>query len=190
MQYLVHWEGYPQEENTWEPVANLEHAQELIDEFHNTHPDHPAPARHIRAMDFQKQLKELDENPRLFHYIYGTSGEGFQQPKSSTSIDAIIPLPPYSVDALIDRSIPTAAFLPQLPNEIRRVWIYETEPVNAITSMIRLDSHHEPQRFYQLLDPLPELKILGLYDCKAPDQPRRIANWIVRDYSRHCHRIW
>ena len=31
--YLVKWLGHPSAENTWEPEANLEHAQEKIKEF-------------------------------------------------------------------------------------------------------------------------------------------------------------
>jgi hypothetical protein len=189
MQYLVHWEGYPREDDTWEPVANLKHAQELIDEFHEKHPDRPAPARQIRAMDFQAQLKDLEANPKLFNYLFGTPGEEFQQSKPLTNVDAIIPFSPSLADHLLSHPH-NNAFLPQLPTEIRRVWIYETEPVNAVTMMIRLDAKHVPTRLYQLLDPLTDHKLLGLYGCKAPSQPRRVSSWIVRDYAPHCYRIW
>jgi hypothetical protein len=33
VQYLVKWVGYPLHEATWEPVANLQHSQRLIDAF-------------------------------------------------------------------------------------------------------------------------------------------------------------
>lgn len=32
--YLVKWKGYPEKENTWEPLKNLASAQEMINEFH------------------------------------------------------------------------------------------------------------------------------------------------------------
>ena len=34
LEYLVHWVGYPQHEQTWEPAANLRHAQQKVQEFH------------------------------------------------------------------------------------------------------------------------------------------------------------
>ena len=35
-QYLVHWKGYPSSENTWEPVANIQNAKELVEGFEKT----------------------------------------------------------------------------------------------------------------------------------------------------------
>ena len=31
--YLVKWEGYPEEQNTWEPVSNLSNVKDMIREF-------------------------------------------------------------------------------------------------------------------------------------------------------------
>src|SRR5882724_7089686 len=39
LQYLVHWKGYPTEDNSWEPVSViLEDAPEIVHEFHDKHP--------------------------------------------------------------------------------------------------------------------------------------------------------
>ncbi len=38
MQYLVRWEGYGPEEDTWEPIPNLEGSQEIVHEFHDAQP--------------------------------------------------------------------------------------------------------------------------------------------------------
>lgn len=37
--YLVQWKGYSPTENTWTQKENIKNADELITEFHNTHPD-------------------------------------------------------------------------------------------------------------------------------------------------------
>lgn len=39
--YLVAWEGYGPEENSWEPAANLENAPAMVAEFHRLHPQAP-----------------------------------------------------------------------------------------------------------------------------------------------------
>jgi len=49
LQYLVKWEGYGIEENTWEYLENLDHAPEKVTEFHTKNPG--APCR-IRAPAF------------------------------------------------------------------------------------------------------------------------------------------
>lgn len=42
LQYLVHWKGYPHEDNTWEPRSRLlEDCPDLITEFHRHHPQAP-----------------------------------------------------------------------------------------------------------------------------------------------------
>ena len=38
-EYLVSWKGYPAEENTWEPSANLAIAADVIAEFHRANPN-------------------------------------------------------------------------------------------------------------------------------------------------------
>ena len=37
-EYKIKWEGYPIDESTWEPLKNLKHAKELVDEYNSAHP--------------------------------------------------------------------------------------------------------------------------------------------------------
>jgi len=39
--YFVKWKGCSEDENTWEPPEHLEHAKELVEEFHRENPDMP-----------------------------------------------------------------------------------------------------------------------------------------------------
>ena len=45
--YLVKWTGYEgtPDKSTWEPAEHLEHAPDLVHEFHHQHPDKPGPAQ-------------------------------------------------------------------------------------------------------------------------------------------------
>jgi hypothetical protein len=36
--YKVHWQGYPTYDDSWEPLAGLEHAQDAVKAFHDAHP--------------------------------------------------------------------------------------------------------------------------------------------------------
>ena len=38
VQYLVHWKGFNNDEDTWEPARNLVHASDIISEFHLKYP--------------------------------------------------------------------------------------------------------------------------------------------------------
>jgi hypothetical protein len=33
MEYLVHWKGYPSHDDTWEPLANMANAMDLVHEY-------------------------------------------------------------------------------------------------------------------------------------------------------------
>jgi hypothetical protein len=53
LMYLVDWVGYGQEERTWEPAENVEHAEQAVADFHRAHPERPSrrdlPARRQRS---------------------------------------------------------------------------------------------------------------------------------------------
>src|SRR6266403_760280 len=41
LRYFVKWAGCSEDENTWEPPESLEHAQELVEEFHRENREMP-----------------------------------------------------------------------------------------------------------------------------------------------------
>ena len=43
LEYLVHWQGYDISERTWEPISNLRHVPEMIQDFHHQYPIKPSP---------------------------------------------------------------------------------------------------------------------------------------------------
>src|SRR6202008_1710536 len=47
LEYLMHWKGYPSEEDTWEPEKNVAHSPEAIADFHRRYPSAP---RRINAV--------------------------------------------------------------------------------------------------------------------------------------------
>ena len=43
LKYFVDWEGYRQDERSWEPVEYVENAADKVAEFHHRYPNRPSP---------------------------------------------------------------------------------------------------------------------------------------------------
>jgi hypothetical protein len=37
--YLIKWKGYDVSDNIWEPISNVDDAPDLLEQFHQEHPD-------------------------------------------------------------------------------------------------------------------------------------------------------
>jgi len=44
LEYYIDWEGYLPSERSWEPVENVEHANETVNDFHTKYPNRASPA--------------------------------------------------------------------------------------------------------------------------------------------------
>ena len=49
LHFLIKWQGYPNEENTWEPADSLHNAEDIIRDFYARHPSAP---RRINLLHF------------------------------------------------------------------------------------------------------------------------------------------
>jgi len=45
LEYLVKWENYGPEDNSWEPASHLRKSSQITKQFHQRNPDRPAPKR-------------------------------------------------------------------------------------------------------------------------------------------------
>ena len=71
LEYLVHWKGFPREEDTWEPVENLGNAPEKITEFHRLHPSAPRPIQTRLRYSALENFTEIPKNNKLFDWNNG-----------------------------------------------------------------------------------------------------------------------
>ncbi len=59
LEYLVSWEGYTAEHNSWEPASYLTNAQATVNEFHQQNPDCPSPT----SLRQPKRIRSLRARP-------------------------------------------------------------------------------------------------------------------------------
>src|SRR5204862_3709132 len=137
-----------------------------IEQFHKQNPQRPSPTNRIRSTEVDYPL--LD--PRLYDEAMHTLGQGFAPPKPGIRSDVILPLSSELVDDLIHSHLLPSSLLARVPSGMKRLWIYETGLVDAVTFVLRLDSSTRPLRLYQLLDPLTARTLRKKYDTLPPRQ--------------------
>jgi hypothetical protein len=72
IKYLVHWEGYTHDHDTWEPIENLDDTQECLKAFHRKSPNKPSHDHiNVCAIDSSHEKFLFDPNTDMpgTHFI-------------------------------------------------------------------------------------------------------------------------
>ena len=168
VQYLIRWEGYDREHDSWEKFGNLEGAQEALKEFHEQNPDAPQHANlTIGRITFR--------DPRLFNEATGQHGDTYvTPPKEKQGTDWMLPLSTEETNQLLDsRKLPTGV---PIPKTVKHIWIIENETIDFVVIM----ENHQPVRLYRLMK---ETRTVTKRDKEAP-------TCLLRDHAYRKWRIW
>ena len=97
LQYFVNWKNSPKEERTWENAANVANSRELVEAFHQAHPNAvrevPAPRRSTRLRFIPiKTFTEINA-PKLFNWDSGTFQETQHEGSRLRAQGAAEPMP-------------------------------------------------------------------------------------------------
>ena len=94
-QYLVKWKGYPNSDNEWLDAKDMENAQELIAEFHNSNPDLSS---HIkRTFERVSNLYLLSTLPSTLNSNYMSDASTLAKlPFGAKENTDPLPIPPYT----------------------------------------------------------------------------------------------
>ena len=158
-EYLVHWKGYPQEDDTWEPASNLKHAQHVLKDFLNSRPS-PQILRHLRS--------EPSSDPKLFDWN-ATEPTLIQKTQDETTDILLRTTVETMDDILAQRRIHLELSSP-IGITVKRVWFLEGPPVNAATVATLVSTD----------DTRTRLTIDQLYQHSSPIESSRIAQYIQR----------
>ena len=104
VQYLVKWEGYGQNENSWEPSRNVDEATEALEEFHHRYPQKPkAKICQMRAFDSKKGVMSRTQHlitkiQQICQEIRDIKGSRtYQKPQQTFIKPQTSPNPPYAI---------------------------------------------------------------------------------------------
>ena len=109
LQYLVKWEGYNVEHNTWEYAESLDNAQDAIAEFHTKNPAAP---RRIRAMAFNSIPFKTISLPTAASGRCSSRGGVIVRGTPFSPTTSLVPPHPTPMSTSISSSIPITLHVP------------------------------------------------------------------------------
>ena len=81
-------------------------------------------------------------------------------------------------------------YFPLIPADIHWVWLYETDPIHAISSVIQFNKRGSSISFFELNNPITGHMMIKKYDF-IYDQMSIIApDWLAWDYFKFTCCIW
>ena len=63
LEYLVHWKGWSETDQTWEPVSNLGNTADSVRDFHLSHPSAPRRLQGISLFNFLQLFRYVRSSP-------------------------------------------------------------------------------------------------------------------------------
>src|SRR6267142_2747036 len=120
LQYLLKWRGYPESDNTWEPIEQL-HAPQLLKEYHVRHPQES-----IKTLLTQRQNYSLFPASACLRSYHLSTAHVASLPPPVTVISSITSL--FSIPPVVSTSAPCA------PNDS------EVAAASTSTSLTRTNS--------------------------------------------------
>ena len=94
-QYLIKWQGYPEEDCTWEPIENLQYSLELVKEYNKTHPTKQKNFNKVKKTKkfLNKKKKEtikIEINDNEFHNKNNMIQNKIEEKKNASKDDETI----------------------------------------------------------------------------------------------------
>jgi hypothetical protein len=139
VQYLVHWKGYPREEETWEPVSNITNAKDAVRDFHRAHPNAPCPIN-TRQLKFVPITVDnsvpRDDNKQVFDWTKGKLPGKSSRPQHSEPVsDIVLYIQPEHMTKITNCTKNHDYCKYELLHTVHHLWFFKTTPVDAITFM-------------------------------------------------------
>ena len=188
LQYLIHWKGYPHEEDTWKPILNLTNIQRLINEFHQRHPNKPSQTNDVQRINFSC------DDTCLYNPTMNTPRTSVIIPSQTTSLNMIVSVLMVIVMTLLgwkpDEFDFPWEYFPPIPQHVRWVWLYETDPIHAISSVIQFNECSSPISFFKLNNPVTKHMMIKKYNFNYDQMPAAASDWLAWDYYKFFCRIW
>ena len=83
-EYLIKWEGYSENESTWEPIKNLKNAKPLLEEYDKAHSIHiESEQKKKESTSNNSKKKKINEEPP------NTSKDNEEKSKSKNDIEVV-----------------------------------------------------------------------------------------------------